>query len=121
MHSNGRLAFAINTLKTIKNERTYALFYPYFYSIVATLGSREGLAKLNKIYNDDFGYDNEEIKELWDLYEIKDFRSISQESRNNHSTTSSSSNTNSSSGCMILALALSTTMAASLFCIMTLI
>lgn len=121
MHSNGRLAFAINTLKTIKNERTYALFYPYFYSIVATLGSREGLAKLNKFYNDDFGYDNEEIKELWDLYEIKDFRSISQESRNNHSTTSSSSNTNSSSGCMILALALSTTMAASLFCIMTLI
>lgn len=101
MQSNGRLTYAINTLKTIKNERLYGLFYPYFYSIVATLGSRDGLAKLDKIYNDEFGYDKEEIKLLWDMYEIKDFRNTIPI----HNNTTPSTN---SSGCMILALAILT-------------
>lgn len=113
MQSNGRLTYAINTLKTIKNERLFGLFYPYFYSVVATLGSRDGLAKLDKIYNDEFGYDKEEIKLLWDLYEIKDFRNTASESRSNPTPTTSS-NTTSSSGCMILALAISTSIAACL-------
>ena len=80
MQSNGKLTYAINTLKTINNERMYGSFYPYFYSVVATLGSREGLAKLDKIYNDEFGYDKDDIKVLWDLYEIKDFRTTSSPS-----------------------------------------
>ena len=108
MQSNGRLTYAINTLKTIKNERMYGLFYPYFYSVVATLGSRDGLAKLDKIYNDEFGYDKEEIKLLWDLYEIKDFRKTTP--IYNNTTTS----TNSSSGCMILAFAILTSTVACL-------
>lgn len=74
MQANGRLTYAINTLKTINNERMYGSFYPYFYSVVATLGSCEGLAKLHKIYNDEFGYDKDDIKVLWNLYSIKDFR-----------------------------------------------
>ena len=115
MQSNGRLAYAINTLKTIKNERMYGLFYPYFYSIVATLGSRDGLAKLDKIYNDEFGYDKEEIKLIWDLYEIKDFRNTTSESRSNSISATSSNTTSSSSGCMILALAISTSIVACLF------
>ena len=113
MQSNGRLAYAISTLKTIKNERLYGSFYPYFYSVVATLGSREGLAKLNKIYNDEFGYGKEEIQLLWDLFEIKDFRNTASESRSNPTPTPSSNATNSS-GCMILALAISTSIAACL-------
>ena len=48
MLSNGRLAYAINTLKTIKDEKILGLFYPFFYSVVATLGSYDGLEKLDK-------------------------------------------------------------------------
>ena len=115
MQLNGRLTYAINTLKTIKNERLYGLFYPYFYSVVATLGSRDGLAKLDKIYNDDFGYDKEEIKLIWDLYEIKDFRNTASESRRDSRPTASSNTSSSSSGCVILALAISTSIVACLF------
>lgn len=74
MQANGRLEYAIKVLKTIGNKRLYGLFYPYFYSVVATLNSPEGLAKLDKIYNDDFGCDHTEIKNIWELFEIKDFR-----------------------------------------------
>ena len=93
----------------------YGLFYPYFYSVVATLGSRDGLAKLDKIYNDDFGYDKEEIKLIWDLYEIKDFRNTASESRRDLRPTASSNTSSSSSGCVILALAISTSIVACLF------
>lgn len=74
MQANGRLEYAIKVLKTIENKRLYGLFYPYFYNVVATLNSPEGLAKLDKIYNDDFGCDHTEIKNIWKLFEIKDFR-----------------------------------------------
>lgn len=97
MLSNGRLAYAINTLKTIKDEKMYGLFYPFFYSVVATLGSYDGLEKLDKIYNNEFGYDKEKIKLIWDLYEIRDFRK----------TTSGKSG---GSGCMILALSILTSL-----------
>lgn len=106
MQANGRLAYAIRVLKTIKNERLHGLFYPYYYSVVATLGSREGLAKLNKIFNDEFGYDEKEIQMIWDLYEIKDFRKTLP--ANNTATTS----TSSGNGCMVLVLAISTSIIA---------
>lgn len=74
MQANGGLRYAIKLLKTIENKRSYGIFYPYFYSVVATLNSPEGLATLDKIYNDDFGYDDADIKNIWELFEIKDFR-----------------------------------------------
>lgn len=115
MQANGRLEYAIKVLKTIENKRFYGLFYPYFYSVVATLNSPEGLSKLDKIYNNEFGYDDEEIKLIWELYEIKDFR------KNNHVSTtttkpavSTTSNTGGQ-GCVVLALAISTSITACLF------
>nr|WP_314755802.1 hypothetical protein [uncultured Prevotella sp.] len=84
MQENGRLAYAIRVLKTIKNERMHGMFYPYYYSIVATLGSREGLAKLDKIFNDEFGYNKEQIQLIWDLCEIKDFRKALFKQRTRH-------------------------------------
>lgn len=105
MLSNGRLAYAINTLKTIKDEKMYRLFYPFFYSVVATLGSYDGLEKLDKIYNDEFGYDKEKIKLIWDLYEIRDFRKTTP--RNIDTTTSGNGG---GSGCMILALSILTSL-----------
>lgn len=68
------LGYAIKVLKTIEDKRFYGLFYQYFYRVVATLNSPEGLVKLDKIYNDEFGYDNAEIRNVWNLFEIKDFR-----------------------------------------------
>lgn len=91
MQVNGRLEYAIKVLKTIENKRFYGLFYPYFYSVVATLNSPEGLSKLDKIYNNEFGYDDEEIKNIWELSEIKDFRkSTTINITNNHYESSSS-------------------------------
>lgn len=90
MQANGMLEYAIKVLKTIGNKRFYGLFYPYFYSVVATLNSPEGLAQLDKIYNDYFGYDNMEIKNIWELFEIKDFRKNSTINiTNNHNESSS--------------------------------
>lgn len=105
MLSNGRLAYAINTLKTIKDEKIFRLFYPFFYSVVATLGSYDGLEKLDKIYNDEFGYNKEEIKLIWDLYEIRDFRKTTP--RNNNTTTTGNGG---GSGCMILVLSILTSL-----------
>lgn len=73
MKLNGGLTYAINFLKTIENNKFLRLFYPCFYSVVATLGSHEGLKKLNKIYNIEFGYDDDEIQMLFNLFEIKKF------------------------------------------------
>lgn len=112
MQSNGRLTYAINTLKTINNERMFGLFYPYLYSVVATLGSCDGLAKLDKIYNDEFGYDKEKIELIWDLCEIKDFRDTVPESQSGPTLTTNS-NTNGN-GCVILALTITTSIAACL-------
>lgn len=74
MEVSGRLEYAKKILNTLENKRVYGLFYPFFYNIVATLNSPEGLTMLDKIYNDEFGFDDAEIKNIWDLYEIKDFR-----------------------------------------------
>ncbi len=74
MQANGGLVYAIKVLKTIENKRFYGLFYPYFYSVVAILNSPEGLTKLDKIYDYDFGCDDKEIKNIWELFKIKDFR-----------------------------------------------
>ena len=90
MQANRRLEYAIKVLKTIENKRFYGLFYPYFYSVVATLNSPEGLAKLDKIYNDDFGCDDTEIKSIWELFEIKDFRKNTTININNNHYQSSS-------------------------------
>lgn len=108
MQKNGRLAYAIRVLKTIKDERMHGSFYPYYYSVVATLESREGLAKLDKIFNDEFGYDKEQIQLIWDLYEIKDFRKKFP-TKNTTVTSTSSGN-----GCMVLVLAISTSIFACL-------
>lgn len=114
MQVNGRLEYAINVLKTIKNKRLLGCLYPQFYSIVATLNSKEGLAKLDKIYNDEFGYDKEEIKLLWDLYQIKDFRNNGSISVKRTNSSPSVSNTGGQ-GCIVLALAISTSILACLF------
>ena len=113
MQANGRLEYAIKVLKTIENKRFFGLFYPYFYSVVATLNSPEGLTKLDKIYNDEFGYDDEEIKIIWELYEIKDFRKNNHVSTNTKHPASTTSHTGGQ-GCLVLALAISTSIIACL-------
>ena len=113
MQVNGRLEYAIKVLKTIDNKRFFGLFYPYFYSVVATLNSPEGLAKLDKIYNDEFGYDDEEIKIIWELYEIKDFRKNNHVNTNTKHPASTTSHTGGQ-GCLVLALAISTSIIACL-------
>ena len=105
MQVKGRLAYAIMVMKTIKDEPMYGLFYRHFYRIVATLKSREGLAKLNRIYKNEFGYDDEEINELWKLYDLKDFRD---------NTAGMSSTYSSGRGCMALILAITTSIVACL-------
>lgn len=74
MRTNGGLEYAIKILKAIENKRFYGLLYSYFYRVVAIMNSPEGLAKLDKIYSSDFGCDDAEIKKIWVLFEIKDFR-----------------------------------------------
>ena len=104
MQTNGRLAYAIKILQTIENKRMYGLFYPYFYSAVAILGSHSGLDKLNKIYDEEFGYDKEDIEMIWELYKIKDFRTTKPARTN---TTPTPRN----SGCMVFVFALLTSIA----------
>lgn len=118
MQSNGRLDYAIKVLKTIENQNNLRLFYPYFYSVVATLRSNKGLTKLNKIYNDEFGYSKEDIDLIWELYEIKDFRNTKSVGSSSPYTTStpsfSSISKKSGKGCLVLALAISTSLIACL-------
>lgn len=74
MMSSGGINDAIQILNTIGNKRILGSMYPNLYNFVATIDSPEGLEQLNMLYNDEFDYNEEEIKTLWDLYEIKDFR-----------------------------------------------
>lgn len=73
MEVNGRLSYAIKILKTLENSNTLRIFYCYFYSVIATLGSHEGLEKLNMMYKTEFGYDDDDIQMLFELFEIKKF------------------------------------------------
>lgn len=74
MTENGGTKYAVKILRTVENKRNFGLIYPNLYSFVATIESPEGLEQLNLLYNDEFGYNDDDIKTLWDLYEIKDFR-----------------------------------------------
>lgn len=114
MQSNGRLDYAIKVLKTIENQRYLGLFYPYFYSIVATLRSSEGLTKLNKIFNEEFNYSKEDIDLIWELNEIIDFRNMRTKGSSSPYNTSSSINKPRGKGCLVLALAISTSLIACL-------
>lgn len=74
MMENGSTKYALNILKTVENKRHFGLIYPNLYSFVASIDSPEALEQLNLLYNEEFGYNDDDIKTLWDLYKIKDFR-----------------------------------------------
>ena len=76
MTTNGGVKYATQILKSVVNKRTLGLIYPNLYSLVATLDSPEALEQLNLLYIEEFGYNDDDIKTLWDLYEIKDFRKV---------------------------------------------
>lgn len=76
MMGNGGGKYALKTLESVENKRSFGLIYPNLYSFVAAIDSPEGLEQLNLIYTNEFGYNDDDIKTLWDLYEIKDFRKV---------------------------------------------
>lgn len=73
MEQNGRLLYAINVLKTIEKRGSLEFVYCYFYSVVAILNSHSFIKKLNDIYKKLFGFDDEDIEMIFDLFEIKRF------------------------------------------------
>ena len=76
MMENGGTKYALNILKTVENKSHFGLIYPHLYSFVASIDSPDALEQLNLHYNEEFGYNDDDIKTLWDLYEIKDFRKV---------------------------------------------
>lgn len=123
MENNGRLKYAVDILKTIENNKLFGTVYPHLYSIVATLESVDGLNLLNKIYKDEFGYQEDDILLLWDLFEIKDFRKASSFVANNNTSVNSreprtvSSTNASGNGCLVLLLVIPVSLLACFCCI----
>ena len=70
MMENGGTKYALNILKTVENKRHFGLIYPNLYSFVASIDSPEALEQLNLLYNEEFGYNDDDIKTLWDLYNL---------------------------------------------------
>lgn len=114
MEANGRLSYAIKVLKTNQNDIGIWAIYEWLYGVVRILQSPKGLSELDKLYIEEFGWDEQKIRNYRQSHNLPDTITISKKEnvsyRNNYPV--------KNSGCAFLTFAI---LSSFMFCLFGLI